>query len=68
MKKIKLEDWKKKSSPISKENKIKRRPSPKWKVRDSIRYIKRRDKYLREKGILVKKGDRKWKLNVFTSQ
>ena len=68
MRKIKLEDWKKKALPISKEKKIKRRPSPKWKVRDSIKYIKRRDEYLREEGILVKKGDRKWMLNVLTSQ
>ena len=64
MRKIKLENWKKKSSYIPKEKKIKRRPSPKWKLRDSIKYIKRRDKYLREEGILVKKGDREWKLNV----
>ena len=68
MRKIKLEDWNRKSSPIPKEKKIKRRPSPKWKLRDSIRYIKRRDKYLRAEGVLVKKGDRKWKLNVFTSK
>lgn len=68
MRKIKLEDWKKKSSPIEKEKKIKRRPTAKWKLKNSIRYIERRDKYLREKGILVKKGDRKWKLDVFTSK
>ncbi len=68
MRKIKLEDWKKKSSPIPKEKKIKRRPTPKWKLRDSIRYIKRKDEYLREEGILVKKGDRKWKLNVSPSE
>ncbi|MFW5946732.1 MAG: hypothetical protein ACOCTN_07690 [Candidatus Natronoplasma sp.] len=68
MEKIKLEDWKKKSSPIEKEKKVKGRPTPKWKLRDSIRYIERRDEYLREKGILVKKGDRKWKLDVFPSE
>ncbi|MFW5953602.1 MAG: hypothetical protein ACOCSJ_05505 [Candidatus Natronoplasma sp.] len=68
MRKIKLEDWKKKSSPIEKEKKVKGRPTPKWKLRDSIRYIKRGDDYLREKEILVKKGDRKWKLDVFPSE
>ncbi len=40
-----------------------RRPTPRWKLRDSIRYIRRRDRWLEEQGILVKTGDREYRLN-----
>ncbi len=64
MRKMKLEDIEKNNEPIPKEKKVRRRPTPKWKLIDSIKYIKMRNEYLREEGILVKKGEMKWKLNV----
>jgi len=43
---------------------IRRRPVPKWKLIDSIIYIKMRDKYLQETRILQKMGKRRWKLTI----
>ena len=42
---------------------IRRRPVSKEKLVNSIKYIKMRDKYLQDNGILVKTGERSWKLN-----
>ncbi len=64
MRKIKLKNWIKKSSDLPTNKASKERPTPDWKLSDSIKYIKRRDEYLREEGILVKKEERNWKLNV----
>jgi len=43
---------------------VRRRPVPKWKLIDSIIYIKMRDQYLQENGILQKLGKRRWKLMI----
>lgn len=43
---------------------VRRRPVPNWKLLDSIMYIKMRDKYLQETGILQKVGKRRWKLRI----
>lgn len=43
---------------------VKRRPVPKWKLIDSILYIKARDKYLQEEGILTQIGERRWRLKI----
>jgi hypothetical protein len=43
---------------------VRRRPVAKWKLLDSIVYIKMRDKYLQETGILKKVGKRRWKLRI----
>jgi hypothetical protein len=40
---------------------IRRRPVPKWKLIDSILYIKARDKYLQDEGILRQIGERRWR-------
>lgn len=42
---------------------IRRRPVSDEALANSIRYIRMRDKYLQEKGILVQIGKRKWQLN-----
>lgn len=64
MRKVKLDKLVEDSSKSLKEKKGKGRPTPKWKLVDSIKYIKMRDEYLRRKGILVKKGKRKFQLNL----
>ncbi len=43
-------------------NKKRRRPVLKWKLMDSIIYIRMRNEYLEREGILVKVGDRRWRL------
>ena len=43
---------------------ISRRPSPRWKVVDSVLYIIARDEYLQKAGILTKTGERRWYLKV----
>jgi len=43
-------------------NKKRRRPIQKWKLMDSIIYIRMRNEYLEREGILVKVGDRRWRL------
>lgn len=43
---------------------VRRRPIAKWKLLDSIIYIKMRDQYLQETGILQKVGRRRWKLRI----
>jgi len=45
-------------------NKKRRRPTLKWKLMDSIIYIRMRKEYLEREGILVKVGDRRWRLRV----
>ncbi len=45
------------------ERAVRRRPTPRWKIRDSIQYIRMRDRYLQEQGILVKVGPRRYHLN-----
>jgi len=42
---------------------VRRRPTPRWKIRDSIIYIRRRDRWLAEQGILVRLGPRRYRLN-----
>ncbi len=42
---------------------IRRRPVSKEKLSNSIKYIKMRDRYLQKNGILVRTGERTWKLN-----
>ena len=42
---------------------IRRRPVSDEALANSIRYIRMRDKYLQENGILVQIGERKWRLN-----
>lgn len=59
MQKRKLND-----SLKSRKKAIRRRPVPKWKLYNSINYIKMRDKYLQEVGILEKIDDRNWKLVI----
>jgi len=43
---------------------IRRRPSSDEEMANSIKYIKMRDKYLQENGILVQTGERSWKLKI----
>ena len=43
---------------------IRRRPTPEWKLLDSIIYIRMRDRYLQREGILRQVGKRRWKLKV----
>ena len=49
---------------IPPQRKIRRRPSPRWKVADSVLYILARDEYLQKAGILTKTGERSWYLKV----
>ncbi len=64
MRKVTLEEWIEKTPKRRRKKLPKTRPTPNWKLSDSIKYIKRRDKYLQEEGILVKIGERKWRLKV----
>lgn len=64
MRKIKLKDWIKDSPDRPRKKTPKDRPSTDWELTNSIKFIRMRDKYLREEGILVKIGERKWKLNL----
>ncbi len=64
MRKIKLEEWIKNGPTFPRKKIHKDRPSTDWELTNSIKFIKMRDKYLREEGILVKIGERKWKLNL----
>jgi hypothetical protein len=43
---------------------VRSRPVAKWKLLDSILYIKMRDKYLQETGVLQKLGKRRWRLII----
>lgn len=43
---------------------IRRRPVPEWKLIDSINYIRMRDKYLQDNGILTRTGKRRWRLKL----
>lgn len=43
---------------------VRRRPVAKWKLLDSIMYIKMRDQYLQNTGILQKIDRRVWKLRI----
>ncbi len=63
MRRIKLEEWCEQKS-THRQKLPKGRPTPRWKLTDSIKYIKMRDQYLRKNGILVKVGKRRWKLNL----
>ena len=49
--------------PRTRTKPIRRRPVSDEKMANSIKYIKMRDKYLQDNGILVKTGERSWKLN-----
>ncbi len=64
MRLIDLDEWK--GKPLS-ARKLKRgvrhRPTPRWKLIDSIVYIKMRDEYLQQEGILVRTGERRWKFD-----
>ena len=64
MRKIKLKDWIKESSDLPTNKASKERPIPDWKLSDSIKYVKMRDDNLKEQGILVKEGKRKYRLNL----
>jgi hypothetical protein len=41
---------------------VRRRPTERWKILDSIIFIRARDEYLQKEGILVKTGERKWRV------
>ncbi len=43
---------------------VRRRPIARWKLLDSIMYIKMRNKYLQETRILQKMGKRRWRLII----
>ncbi len=70
MRRIRLDEWIKttdagKGMPGHEgrgSNKKRRRPIQKWKLMDSIIYIRMRNEYLEREGILVKVGDRRWRL------
>ncbi len=49
--------------PPARTRPVRRRPVSKEKLSNSIRYIKMRDRYLQKNGILVRTGERSWKLN-----
>ena len=60
MREVNLNEIKTKSKKPSKP--VRRRPVPEWKLRNSIKYIKLRDRYLRDIGTLTKTGKRTWTL------
>jgi len=64
MREIKLSEWGK-STYLPRKG-IRRRPTPKWKLLDSIIYIKLRDKYLKKEGIIQELDNRLWRVNFDT--
>ncbi|MFW6064597.1 MAG: hypothetical protein ACOC8Y_03370 [Candidatus Natronoplasma sp.] len=58
MRKVKLDEWVAESPKRLNEKRRKGRPTPRWKLADSMKYIEIRDKYLR------KKGKKKFELNL----
>ncbi len=62
MRTIRLEEWE--DRPEKHSRAPRQRPTPRWKMEDSIEYIKMRDRYLQEQGILVRLGKRHWRLRV----
>ena len=65
MRRIKLDEWcARPPGDRRSEKKVRRRPTPGWKIMDSIIYIRMRDEYLAREGILVKTGEREWYLSV----
>ncbi|MGC9307944.1 MAG: hypothetical protein ACP5FL_04115 [Thermoplasmatota archaeon] len=63
MRVMKLEEWEGRIRGPGKGRAIRRRPTADWKIRDSIEYIRRRDRWLEEQDILVKLGPRRYRLN-----
>ncbi|MDG6221073.1 MAG: hypothetical protein QCI38_06450 [Candidatus Thermoplasmatota archaeon] len=59
---IRLEEWV--DTPKKESRAPRQRPTPKWKIDDSVEYIRMRDRYLQEKRILVRTGPRSWRLNL----
>lgn len=65
MRRVKLREWSgRRPGDGRPEKKARRRPTPRWKIKDSIIYIRMRDEYLEREGILVKVGERRWRLRV----
>ncbi len=67
MREVDLKMWAERGRQVDRkyrERKVKRRPTPRWKLIDSIKYIKMRDRYLQRENILVRKGEREWELNL----
>ena len=74
MRRIRLDEWSANTSEESRQgmyihgergsNKKRRRPTQKWKLLDSIIYIRMRNDYLEREGMLVKVGERRWRLRV----
>lgn len=60
MREVNLNEIKQRASKPNKP--VRRRPTPEWKLRNSIRYIRMRDAYLRETGTLTRTGKRTWTL------
>lgn len=63
MRTMTLDDWKGRIRGPGKGSAVRRRPTPDWKIRDSIEYIRRRDRWLEEQGILVKLDPRRYRLD-----
>ena len=71
MRRIKLEEWCKEISAQQKEilsqgkpKAVKRKPTSEQEFINSIIYIKMRDEYLQNEGILVKIGKRRYRFNI----
>jgi len=67
MRRVTLEEWLKDSPPKSEKSGkrgVRRRPSPQWKLIDSINFIRMRNDYLEREEILVRTGKRRWKLRL----
>lgn len=62
MREVHLNEIKKPTNKPSKP--VRRRPTPEWKLRNSIKYIRMRDAHLRETGTLTRTGKRTWKLKT----
>lgn len=59
-----MKEWSSDNSRRVRKKIPKGRPTPKWKLEDSIIFIKKREEYLQEEGILVRTGKRTWRLNL----
>ncbi|MDP6157126.1 MAG: hypothetical protein QGH39_08910 [Candidatus Thermoplasmatota archaeon] len=65
MRRVTLDEWLKTSPPKSEKRGrrgVRRRPTTRWKLIDSINFIRMRNEYLERKGILVRTGDRRWRI------
>ncbi len=62
MRKINFQKWIEQKGEKLVKKPIRRRPTFKWKLIDSIAYIKIRDRYLRNEKILIPIGKRRYRL------